>query len=116
MLDVTDPTGDDNGPGTYQYPTDSSFAAGSFDLTRFQVLSDGTFAYLRVTLRTLVPTFGAIDGAQLLDVYVHVPGRLGHLHAGRVRLPQLHHRAGWRLEPAGRGAGLRVAGVGERRR
>ncbi len=74
VLDVTDPTGDDNGPGTYQYPTDSSFVAGSFDLTRFQVLSDGTFAYLRVTLRTLVPTFGAIDGAQLLDVYVHVPG------------------------------------------
>jgi glucoamylase len=38
------------------------------------VLSDGTYAYLRVTLRTLVPTFGALDGAQLLDVYVHVPG------------------------------------------
>jgi glucoamylase len=74
VLDVTDPPGDDNGPGTYQYPTDSSFVAGSFDLTRFQVLSDGTFAYLRVTLRTLVPTFGALDGAQLLDVYVHVPG------------------------------------------
>jgi len=74
VLDVTDPTGDDNGPGTYQYPTDSSFVAGSFDLTRFQVLSDGTFAYLRVTLRTLVPTFGVLDGAQLLDVYVHVPG------------------------------------------
>jgi glucoamylase len=74
VLDVTDPTGDDNGPGTYQYPTDSSFVAGSFDLTRFQVLSDGTFAYLRVTLANLVPTFGVIDGAQLLDVYVHVPG------------------------------------------
>ncbi len=74
VLDVTDPAGDDNGPGTYQYPTSSDFVAGSFDLTRFQVLSDGTFAYLRVTLRTLVPTFGALDGAQLLDVYVHVPG------------------------------------------
>ncbi len=74
VLDVTDPAGDDNGPGTYQYPTDSSFVAGSFDLTRYQVLTDGTYAYLRVTLRTLVPTFGALDGAQLLDVYVHVPG------------------------------------------
>ncbi len=74
VLDVTDPAGDDNGPGTYQYPTASDFAAGSFDLTRFQVLSDGTYAYLRVTLGTLVPTFGALDGAQLLDVYVHVPG------------------------------------------
>jgi glucoamylase len=74
VLDVTDPTGDDNGPGTYQYPTNSAFVAGSFDLTRFQVLSDGTYAYLRVTLATLVPTFGALDGAQLLDFYVHVPG------------------------------------------
>ncbi len=74
VLDVTDPSGDDNGPGTYQYPTDASFHAGAFDLTRFQVLSDGTFAYLRATLRNLDPTFGAIDGAQLLDVYVHAPG------------------------------------------
>jgi glucoamylase len=74
VLDVTDPTGDDSGPGTYQYPTSSNFVAGSYDLTRFQVLSDGTYAYLRVTLRTLVPTFGVLDGAQLLDVYVHVPG------------------------------------------
>ncbi len=74
VLDVTDPTGDDNGPGTYQYPTDPSFHAGAFDLTRFQVLSDGTFAYLRATVANLDPTFGATDGAQLLDVYVHVPG------------------------------------------
>jgi glucoamylase len=74
VLDVTDPTGDDNGPGTYQYPTSANFVAGSFDMTRFQVLSDGTYAYLRVTLKTLVPTFGVVDGAQLLDVYVHVPG------------------------------------------
>ena len=27
-----------------------------------------------MTLRTLVPTFGVLDGAQLLDVYIHVPG------------------------------------------
>jgi glucan 1,4-alpha-glucosidase len=78
VLDVPDAAGDgvgnDTGPGTYQYPTNSAFVAGSFDITRFQVLSDGTYAYLRVTLQTLVPTFGALDGAQLLDVYVHVPG------------------------------------------
>jgi glucoamylase len=74
VLDVADPSGDDNGPGTYQYPTDASFHAGAFDLTRFQVFSDGTFAYLRATLRNLDPTFGQTDGAQLLDVYVHQPG------------------------------------------
>jgi glucoamylase len=74
VLDVTDPSADDNGPGTYQYPTDASFHAGAFDLTRYQVLSDGTFVYLRATLRNLDPTFGKTNGAQLLDVYVHVPG------------------------------------------
>jgi glucoamylase len=74
VLDVTDPAGDDNGPGTYQYPTAADFHAGAFDLTRFQVLSDGTTAYLRATLRNLDPTFGQTDGAQLLDVYVHAPG------------------------------------------
>jgi glucoamylase len=74
VLDVIDPAGDDNGPGTYQYPTDPQFHAGAFDLTRFQVLSDGTTAYLRATIANLSPTFGVTDGAQLLDVYVHTPG------------------------------------------
>jgi glucan 1,4-alpha-glucosidase len=74
VLDVSDPAGDDNGPGTYQYPTYEGFRPGAFDLTRFQVLSDGTTAYLRATIANLTPTFGQVDGAQLLDVYVHTPG------------------------------------------
>ncbi|HEY2576834.1 MAG TPA: glucodextranase DOMON-like domain-containing protein, partial [Streptosporangiaceae bacterium] len=73
-LDVTDPAGDDNGPGTFQYPTDSAFSPGAFDLTRFQVISDGTTVYLQATLANLQPTFGETIGAQLLDVYVHAPG------------------------------------------
>jgi glucoamylase len=73
VLNVTDPAGDDNGPGTYQYPTAPDFQAGAFDLTDFQVISDGTTAYLRATLANLAPTFGADFGAQLLDVYVHDP-------------------------------------------
>jgi glucoamylase len=78
VLDVPNAAGDgvgnDTGPGTYQYPTSPNFHPGAFRLTRFQVLSDGTFTYLRATLANLDPTFGATDGAQLLDVYVHVPG------------------------------------------
>ncbi len=74
VLDVTDPTGDDNGPGTYQYPTAADFHPGAFDLTRFRVISDGTTVYLQATLANLDPTFGAAMGAQLLDVYVHAPG------------------------------------------
>jgi len=73
VLSVTDPTGDDNGPGTYQYPTSSSYAPGSWDLTGFQVITAGSEVYLRTSLANLVPTFGAVDGAQLLDIYVHDP-------------------------------------------
>jgi glucoamylase len=73
-LAVTDPTGDDNGPGTFQYPTDSNFQPGAFDLTGFKVISDGTTVYLQASLANLDPTFGSALGAQLLDVYVHTPG------------------------------------------
>jgi len=73
ILDVTDPVGDDHGPGTYQYPTSSSFSPGSFDITRFQVIAANGTVYLRTTLDKLTPTFGNVMGAQLLDVYVHTP-------------------------------------------
>ena len=73
VLSVTDPTGDDNGPGTYQYPTSSSYSPGSWDLTGFQVITAGSEVYLRTSLANLAPTFGSVDGAQLLDIYVHDP-------------------------------------------
>jgi glucoamylase len=73
VLDMPDPTGDDNGPGTYAYPTDSVFVPGAFDLTRFQVSEDGTNVYIQTTIANLVNTFGSNFGAQLLDVYVKNP-------------------------------------------
>jgi glucoamylase len=73
VLDTTDPTGDDDGPGTFTYPTSSDFHAGAFDLTRFQVIDGGATIYLRATLRDLTPTFGPTNGAQLLDVFIRDP-------------------------------------------
>ena len=73
LLDVTDPTGDDNGPGNYAYPTSDNFHAGAFDLTRFQVIDSGANIVFRVQTRDLTPTFGSPLGAQLVDVYVHDP-------------------------------------------
>ena len=77
LLDVTDPAGDDHGPGTFQYPTSIDFKDGAFDLTRFQVVQDGATTYLRTKLRDLTPTFGNALGAQLLTVFVHQPGVAG---------------------------------------
>ena len=38
---VTDPAGDDDGPGTYVYPTNPVYVPGAFDLTGEDVYTDG---------------------------------------------------------------------------
>ena len=47
---LSDPKGDDNGPGTYVYPTDRAYAAGSFDMTGFEVIPKGDTVEFRVHL------------------------------------------------------------------
>ena len=69
-----DPDGDDNGPGNYAYPTSSDFKPGAYDLQRFEVYDAGDRIIFRVRTRDLTPTFGSPLGAQLVDVYVHIPG------------------------------------------
>jgi glucan 1,4-alpha-glucosidase len=73
VLHVDDPTGDDSGPGTYQYPTASDFVPGSFDLTGLTVSQTATDVYIQASIRNLQPTFGNNFGAQLLDVFVRNP-------------------------------------------
>ncbi len=73
VLAVPDPRGDDNGPGTYQYPTSSNFTTGSFDLTALNVSQTDTDVYLQISLRDLAPTFGSNFGAQMLDIYARDP-------------------------------------------
>lgn len=74
LFDQTDPSGDDNGPGNYAYPTASDFQPGAFDLTDFQVYDTGSTVTFRVQTGNLAPSFGSPEGAQLVDVYVHEPG------------------------------------------
>jgi carbohydrate-binding DOMON domain-containing protein len=73
LFEVTDPTGDDNGPGNYAYPTAGDFHAGAYDIQEFQVYDTGTSVTFRVRTRDLTPTFGSDIGAQLVDVYVYEP-------------------------------------------
>jgi glucoamylase len=74
LFTTDDPTGDDSGPGTYQYPTSGDFHPGAFDLTKFQVYDTGSTITFRVQTADLTPTFGSTNGAQLVDVYVSQPG------------------------------------------
>ena len=75
ILNVTDPSGDDNGPGNYAYPTSDNFHAGAFDITDFQVIvsPDGSTTTFKLQTRDLTPTFGSPLGAQLVDVYLRNP-------------------------------------------
>jgi glucoamylase len=75
VFSQADPTGDDNGPGNYAYPTAGDFHAGAFDITNFQVIvsPDGSTTTFKLQTRDLSPTFGSPLGAQLVDVYVHDP-------------------------------------------
>ncbi|MBA3823765.1 MAG: glucan 1,4-alpha-glucosidase [Ktedonobacterales bacterium] len=73
VLDVTDPTNDDHGPGNYAYPTASDFHAGAFDIQEFRVIDDGTTVTFKLQVRDLSATFGSPLGAQLVDVYAHDP-------------------------------------------
>jgi carbohydrate-binding DOMON domain-containing protein len=57
LFSVTDPLGDDYGPGYYTYPTDGVFKSGVFDLTSFDVGTDGENLVFRIELAGLVDIY-----------------------------------------------------------
>ena len=73
VFDLADPAGDDNGPGTYAYPTAPDFKPGAYDLRDFQIYDNGADVIFRVQTSDLTPTFTSPLGAQLVDVYVSFP-------------------------------------------
>ncbi len=109
ILDVADPSGDDNGPGNYAYPTSGNFHPGAFDIQRFQVYDSGPDVTFRVQTRDLSETFGSPLGAQLVDVYVHVPG------AGSTSTSAAHPLRNFSIAPASAWSRLvQVQGFGQR--
>ena len=68
----TDPAGDDDGPGTYVYPTCSCFNPGAFDLTALDVYADGddVLFVARIAGEVLNPFGGDQISLQRLNVYL----------------------------------------------
>jgi hypothetical protein len=91
IFDAADPTGDDNGPGNYAYPTAPDFHAGAFDMQDFQVFDSGSDITFRVLIRDLTPTFGSPLGAQLVDVYVHDPNAAAAATSTAASFPQRNY-------------------------
>lgn len=77
VLQIEDPAGDDYGPGTYTYPTDSVFRPGAYDMTGFTVGSDEENIIFQINMRgPLVNDWGAPNGLGILtlDIYIDVDG------------------------------------------
>ena len=73
ILEVQDPVGDDDGPGSYLYPTDGVFADSVFDVDHFSVGSDGinlvfTFDFVGPVENSWNSSNGL--SVQTLDVYI----------------------------------------------
>lgn len=97
FLDVADPIGDDHGPGTYTYPTDTVFAPGSYDLEGFQVgTEEDEVVFVFDVASPIGNPWGSPSGLalQTFDVYIDtdpgagtgsrvlIPGRNAALDSG----------------------------------
>jgi carbohydrate-binding DOMON domain-containing protein len=79
-----DPTGDDNGPGAYVYPTDSVYTSGSFDLTGLTVKAKGKKVNIEVSVNAnLEDPWGMGVGFATQMVFVMIDNAEG----GHTRTP-----------------------------
>jgi len=53
IFSLSDAEGDDTGDGDYEYPAHDNYPKGSFDLRKFEVLSDKIHTYFRIEYTTL---------------------------------------------------------------
>ncbi len=73
VLQITDPEGDDYGPGTYTYPTDSVFTSKNYDLKEFRVSTDDKNILFKFTFGGAVPNpwgSGINLSIQTMDIYI----------------------------------------------
>jgi carbohydrate-binding DOMON domain-containing protein len=77
LIEVSDPAGDDYGPGTYTYPSDGVFTDGSYDAQTFQVGFDDENIVFRFLMGGPVENvWGSPNGLsiQTFDVYIDQDG------------------------------------------
>ena len=83
---LDDPAGDDNGPGTYVYPTDAAYTPRCFDLRSLEVLDKGSTVEFRVELAARItdpwnskewPEGGYGFSLQFVQVYIDTDHKVG---------------------------------------
>ena len=109
VFSATDPTGDDNGPGTYGYPTSGDFTPGAFDLEGMQVNQTATDVFIQFKLRDLDPDVRRRTSGRSCLTSMSAIRQDDHVDGGAVPVAQVHDRARRWLERAARGPGIRAA-------
>jgi carbohydrate-binding DOMON domain-containing protein len=93
-IEFKDPTGDDNGPGNYVYPTDAVYSPGSFDITSFEVSPKGKNVEFKVCVNSKLDDpwgMGVGFAVQMAIVFINT----GALDAGQTTgLPGLNIQFG----------------------
>ena len=79
IFEMNDPSGDDNGPGTYTYPKDPIFKPGDFDLKKVEIYKDDTWLSFKVFLGHIANGWNSPIGisVQTIDIYLRNAGGLG---------------------------------------
>lgn len=87
IFEKADAKGDDNGPGTYTYPTDRVFNPSAFDLTNFKIADAGANYNFIFTIATDFKNEWKNAGGwdvQMFDVYLNLgTGKFKHTVSGR---------------------------------
>ena len=90
---LLDPKGDDDGPGTYVYPTDPVYKKGSFDLTKVEIKDKGDKVQIKVHLKVKLedpwksrdwPTRGNGFSLQMAFLFIDQDHQKGSGHAEGV--------------------------------
>jgi carbohydrate-binding DOMON domain-containing protein len=88
-LSYSDPAGDDKGPGSYTYPTDSVYVPGSFDLRKLEIKTKGSKVEFKVTLGAIISDpwrstdwtpSGNGFSLQMVQIYLDTDGEVGSGH------------------------------------
>lgn len=83
---LKDPKGDDNGPGTYTYPTKSEYKKGSFDLQEVKIKESGGNVEISIEIGAKFddpwdskkwPTPGNGFSLQMFQLYIDTDGKAG---------------------------------------
>ncbi|HEY0140805.1 MAG TPA: glucodextranase DOMON-like domain-containing protein [Thermoanaerobaculia bacterium] len=86
-VSLKDPSGDDDGPGGYSYPTDAVYKRGSFDITGFTLKVNGAKTEVSVNVNANLEDPWSMGGGfatQMVFIFIDKDGKEG---SGYTKVP-----------------------------